>query len=241
MSGERRARLLALLTTGGPGLEHRELCAVATEAIRVTGAGIMVMSGDSPAGSVCTSDGTAAILEDLQFTLGEGPCIDAFLHQRPVLEPNLLGALEPRWPAFTGLAIDAGVRAVFGFPLRTGEARLGALNLYCDAPGNLTVDQHADALVLADLLTRAVLLIQSEAPAGELAAALQEGSDFHYVVHQAAGMVAAQLEVNVGQALVRLRAHAFSSERPLLDVADDVVGRRLRFDDKTDPTRREQR
>jgi hypothetical protein len=56
------------------------------------------------------------------------------------------------------------------------------------------------------------------------------GADFHYVVHQASGMVAAQLEVSVAQALIRLRAYAFGNDRPLTEVAKDVVARRLRFD-----------
>ena len=55
-------------------------------------------------------------------------------------------------------------------------------------------------------------------------------ADFHYVVHQASGMVSAQLGVSVGEALVRLRAYAFGNDRPLTDVARDVVARKLRFD-----------
>ena len=75
----------------------------------------------------------------------------------------------------------------------------------------------------------AVLVLQAGAPPGTLASELEAAADFHYVAHQAAGMVAAQLDVSVGQALVRLRAYAFGNERALKDVADDVVARRLRF------------
>ena len=103
--------------------------------------------------------------------------------------------------------------------------------MYRDQPGSLNADQHADALVLADVAARAVLVLQANAPPGDLAAELEAGADFHYVVHQASGMVAAQLEVSVGQALIRLRAYAFANDRPLAAVADDVVGRSLRFDD----------
>ena len=102
------------------------------------------------------------------------------------------------------------MRAIFGFPLQVGAVRLGALNLYCDRPGPLTDDQHADALVMADVAAQAVLVLQANAPPGKLAAELEAGADFQYVVHQASGMVAAQLDVSVGQALdpaagVRLR------------------------------------
>jgi hypothetical protein len=145
-----------------------------------------------------------------------------------------------RWLAFTPAAVDAGARAVFGFPLRVGAIRIGALNLYRDSPGPLDDDQHADALVLAGVAARAVLTMQADAPPGMLGAALEVGSDFRFVVHQASGMIAAQLEVDVGEALVRLRAHAFAHDRPLTAVAQDVVTRRLRFSDPPAPGQVEQ-
>ena len=190
----------------------------------MTGAGIMLMSDDMPAGSVCTTNDVSAVIEQLQYDLGEGPCVDAFRHDRPVGEPDLADPAVVRWPAFSGPALDAGVRAVFGFPLQVGAVRLGALNLYRGQPGALTDDQHADGLVMA------VLVLQTGARAGELAAELEVGADFQYAVHQAAGMVAAQLDVSVAQALIRLRAHAFGNDRALTDVAADVIARTLRFD-----------
>lgn len=196
----------------------------------MSGAGIMLMSGDLPQGSVCTTNDVSDIIEQLQYALGEGPCVDAYREDRPVLEPDLAVPRTHRWPAFSGPALDAGVRAIFGFPLQVGAVRLGALNLYCDEPGPLTDEQHADALVMADVAAQAVLVLQADAPPGVLAAELEAGADFQYVVHQATGMVAAQLEVGVAQALIRLRAHAFGNDRPLREVAQDVVARKLRFD-----------
>ena len=195
----------------------------------MTGAGIMLMSGDIPRGSLCTTNGVSALIEQLQDALGEGPCVDAFTTDRPVIEPDLARPATLRWPAFSGPAVEAGARAVFGFPLQVGAVRLGALNLYRDEPGPLTDDQHADALVMADVAAQAVLVMQSNAPPGQLAVELEAGADFQYVVHQAAGMVAAQLETTVAQALLRLRGHAFGSEMPLIEVARTVVDRTLRF------------
>ena len=85
---------------------------------------------------------------------------------------------------------------------------------------------------MAEIAGQAVLVMQTECSGDALSAELEEGSDFHYVVHQAADMVSAQLEVSVGQALVRLRAHAFASERALDTIAADVVARGLRFTDE---------
>jgi GAF domain-containing protein len=235
----RRLELLARIVDPGGELETQRLCNVCAEVTSATGAGIMLMSGDIPRGSVCTTDSVSALVEQLQYDLGEGPCLDAYRQDRPVLEPNLRDPVAPRWPAFTPPAVEAGVRAIFGFPLQVGAVRLGALNLYRDATGGLTDDEHADALLMSGIVAQALMLLQADAPIGTVSAELEANADFQYVVHQASGMVAAQLDVSVGQALIRLRAHAFGNDRALTEVAHDVVGRRLRFDAQSgekDPT-----
>lgn len=216
---------------GSGDLDTTTLCRRCAEVTHTSGAGIMLMSGDVARGSLCSTDDVSGLIEELQFSLGEGPCVDAYQGDRPVMEGDLAVHGAARWPAFTGPVLDAGAAAVFGFPLHQGHVRLGALNLYRDRPGPLTDDQHADALVLADLVTHAVLLLQAGAPPGQLAIELGQGADLQIVVHQASGMVAAQLGITVGQALVRLRAHAFGNDRPLHDVVADVIDRTLVFDE----------
>lgn len=195
----------------------------------MTGAGVMLMSGEIQRGSLCTSNGVSHLIEELQYTLGEGPCVDAYQQDRVVTEPDLADPVTRRWLAFSPPALQAGVRAVFGFPLRVGAVRLGALNLYRDGPGPLSGDQHADALVVAGLAARWVLEAQAGAVSGAVAGELEIGADFHYVVHNAAGIVSVQEGISVTEALIRLRAYAFSNERLLADVAQDVVDRRLRL------------
>jgi len=189
----------------------------------------MLMSGEVPHGSICTTNPTSALIERLQYDLGEGPCIDAHHRGGPVLEPDLESPDTPRWVGFSGPALAVGVRAVFGFPMRVGAVRLGAMNLYNDFPGSLSDDQHADALVMADIAAESVLLLQAGAASGTLATELAAEADFRYIVHQAAGMVAGQLGVSVAQALIRLRAHAFGNDKNLTAIAEQVVGRTLRF------------
>ncbi|MGO9876443.1 MAG: GAF and ANTAR domain-containing protein [Acidimicrobiia bacterium] len=230
MPGERLLRILALF--GSPaGSDGGRLCDVAADATEMSGAGIMLMTGDVPGGSLCSSNEVSALVEDLQFTLGEGPCIDAYVQDRPVLEPDLADPDSARWLAFSPPAVNAGVRAVFGFPVQVGVVRLGALNLYRDRPGELTHDQHADSLVMAGVAARAVLAMQAEASAGTVAVELEAGANLRSVVHQASGMVSVQLGVSIGQALVRMRAYAFRKNCLVDEVAKDVVARRLRFDD----------
>jgi hypothetical protein len=189
----------------------------------------MLMSGDVAVGSLCTTNSVSGLVEDLQFTLGEGPCVDAYRQDRVVHEPDLPSGGTAQWPAFTPPAVEAGVRAVFAFPLRVGTARLGALDLYRSETGPLSDDQRADALVMADLIANWVLDVQAGAASGSVAGELERDADFNFVVHNAAGAVSVQLDVSIAEALIRLRAYAFSHDRPLREVAEDVVERRLRF------------
>jgi len=206
------------------------LCELAAEVSGVSGASIMLLSDDLAQGSLCTTDGIAVYLDDLQFTLGEGPSLEAHAEGRPVLESDLAAHSMERWPALVPLALAAGVRAVFAFPLRIGAVRLGAVTLFRDMPGPLGDSQYADALAMALVASRTILAIQADAPPGSVAAELEQGANFHFVVHQAAGMVSIQLGISVTEALVRLRAHAFMTGSSIDDISRDVVERRLRFD-----------
>jgi hypothetical protein len=189
----------------------------------------MLMSGEIPRGSLCSSDEVSRLIEELQYTLGEGPCVDAYQQDKVVAEPDLADPVTRRWPAFTRPVLQAGARAVFGFPLRVGTVRRRALNLYRDRAGPLSGEQHADALVVADVAARWVLEAQAGAPLDAVAEELEAGAGFHFAVHNAAGMVSVQEGISVTEALIRLRAFAFSSDRLLADVAEDVVARRLRL------------
>ncbi len=229
MAGDRLLRILAELGAEGNGWSAARLCAVCPQIVGVTGAGVMLISGDVPRGSLCTTNEVSQLIEELQFTLGEGPCVDAYRQDRVVAEPDLTDPVTRRWFAFAPPALKAGVRAVFGFPLRVGTVRLGALNLYREWSGPLSDDQHADALVMADVAARWVLETQAGAPPGAVASELEAGADFHFAVHNAAGMVSVQVGISVAEALILLRAFAFSHDRLLADVAQDVIDRKFRM------------
>ena len=230
MPEERLLRILRRLASTDPSTsEPTRLCQVCAEVTGLSGAGIMLIADNLNRGSLCTTNPVSALIEDLQYTLGEGPCVDAYRQDTVVAEPDLADPVTRRWPVFSPAAVQAGARAVFGFPLRVGTVRLGALNLYRDCPGPLSGDQHADALVVADVAARWVLEAQAGAPPDMVAEELERGADFHFVVHNAAGMVSVQAGISVTEALIRLRAFAFSHDRLLADVAGDVVARRLRL------------
>ncbi len=187
------------------------------------GAGILLFDGDSLRGGLCGLDPVAGVLGDLHFSLGEGPGTDAHSSGTVIVEPDLREPVWGRWPAFTPPAVSAGVAAIFGFPVRVGAVRIGALYLYRLRQGALAEGQYADATVMADVAARAILGMQAGAALGTVAEEIMVESDLHFVVYQAAGMISVQLHVSVAEALVRLRARAYADGRNVSDLAADVV------------------
>ena len=207
------------------------MCRVASGAIPAGGVGVSVMSDEGGLGVAAASDGLARRLGELQFALGEGPCVDAFAGSRPVLVPDLRERRADHWPAYRSAAAVLGVRAVFSFPLLVGAARLGALDVYRREAGLLSERAMALALAFADVTVENLLGAQAGSGGPDGAAdGLRDVLDANYVVYQAQGMTMVDLGVPLADALARLRAHAFSEDRPLAEVARDVVEGRLRLE-----------
>jgi GAF domain/ANTAR domain len=206
------------------------LCNAAVGLLSLRGAGISLMADGQLLGTAGVSGPGVAAVQELQFELGEGPCVDAWAGMEPVLEPNLADPSRVRWPLFGPAGVAAGVLAVFVFPLHLGAIRIGVIVFYRDRSGGLDADELAYGLVLADLATWVILGLQSRAPEEALHELLAEEPPHWAEVHQATGMVAVQLGVGLDEAFVRLRAHAFSDGRSLRETARDVVARRLRLE-----------
>lgn len=223
----------ARLLSGAPSeraAQPRRICDLCVEMLGVTGAGISLSTATGNRGVVCATDDVAAQIEELQITLGEGPCVDAIRFRGQVLVPDLdqpEDVAVSRWPAFMEGAGAAGVRAVFAFPLRVGAIELGAMDLYRTTRGGLDADQLGGALMAAD--AAALALLGLDTAAGAFADDRAARSTYHLQVHQATGMVQVQLDVPTEAAFAMLRARAFATGRSLVDIATDVVERRLRF------------
>lgn len=196
----------------------------------MTGAGMALMTADGPAGTVAVTDGSAGELEELQFSLGEGPCVDASRIGRPVLQPDVARTGPPRWPAFAEEALAAGLRAVFAFPLRMGAIRVGVLDLYRDTVGVLTAEQMAQALAFADAATMIVLNLASASAGAAVPNDPLDLLDGRAEVHQATGVVSVHARTTLEEALMLLRARAYAEQRPLRDLARDVLDGVVRFD-----------
>jgi hypothetical protein len=207
----------------------QRLCHAAVRDLSMTGCWVRLMTEPEPSDVGVVSDPTSQALEELQFTLGEGPCIDAFASREPVLDANLSAADEGRWPIYAPAALAHGARAIFAFPLQVGAARVGVLGMYADHPGGFTATTMSRALAFAEVATEAVLDGQAVAAQGTAAPGLDEAMDHRAELYQAQGMVMVQLSSSLADAMVIVRGHAYSHQRSLGAVAHDVVTGRLRL------------
>lgn len=219
-----RAAAAALVRATGPG---GDLCRPFLDAFGVSGAAMSTLGGPLGTGAVCASDPLSARRDEIQFDLGEGPCWQAHSTNRPVVESDLATTPPTAWPAAAAALTEAGVASVAAFPLSYGRLDLGAVDLYSDDRRELTDVEVDQAETLACIAGRAVLTRALDA--------LEAGDDslfpttFTREVHQASGMVMVQLGVGVDEALLVIRGHAWSSGRPLREIASEIVLRRLDF------------
>ena len=231
----RRTRIMAAVTTedaaaGADELVQR-LCRFAVDEMALSGCALVLISGAESASVLAGAGRHARTVTGLQMELGEGPCLHAHAHGKPVLLPDLSAEGANRWPAFAAAALAAGVHAEFSLPLTVGPGGIGTFDLCRDRTGMLSDEHMADALVAADIARDAVLYRQYAPGRQGLPELLATAGPDRIVIHQATGMIAAQLDDTIANALARLRAAAFTSGRPMYDLAQDVVQRRVRFDE----------
>jgi hypothetical protein len=208
------------------------LCRDAVELLRVSDVAVTLRTAAHPGAGYMNSGPLAEVMTELQFMLGEGPAIDAYRDGQPVLVADLEAA-RARWRVFTPAALEAGAAAVFAFPLQVGAIRLGTLCLFRLEPGDLDGAGGVNgALAAADVLLAVVLSLRAGSDGEALGGTLGDMTGHRTVVHQATGVIAAQLGIPVDQALLRLRAHAFADGRTVADVAGWVVNGTLRFDEE---------
>jgi hypothetical protein len=224
----------ALLGLARDDVDDRDLacriCQACLDGLDVDGAAISLLTASVSRETLWATDAIAELLEDLQFTLNEGACMEAATTGNPVLVPDLhRGSESARWPIFAAaVAEQTRVAALFALPLQWGAVNLGVLDLYRIAPGGLSEPQWRDALAAADIA--ALMMLGQRTDPGEGGGGWLDPALGHRAeIHQATGMVLAQLGISATDALARLRAHAFVHQRLLIDVARDVVARRLVF------------
>ncbi|CAN5120824.1 GAF domain-containing protein [soil metagenome] len=216
------------LESASPGDLHGPFLSV----FPVTGVAVSTLGDFLGSETVSASDGQAARLDELQFDLGEGPCWDAMKGGGAILEPDIKRHPRRMWPAFSEAIANDQVSALFAFPLAIGPLHIGAVDMYSAVPMELGADQEREAHAMAGLVGRRVLRqaltrIGSETGNED---EVDRGNVFsRRVIHQATGMVLAQLNISAEDAQLVIRGHAFATSRSMMDIARDIVDRRMDF------------
>jgi GAF domain-containing protein len=205
-----------------------QVCRAYVGGLDVDGAALSLLTASTASQTLCATDATAELLEELQFSLGQGACVEAAVTGRPVLIADLHDTTGvSRWPIFAAAVEEqSDVGALFALPLQWGTINLGVLDLYRKTPGSLSDAQLRDAMRATDMA--ALMFLGARTDPGD-GAWLDHSVHGRAEIHQATGMVLAQLGVSATDALARMRAYAFAEQRLLSDVAHDVISRRLRF------------
>jgi hypothetical protein len=197
----------------------------------VSGAAVSTVGNLLGSETLSASDEIAARLDELQFDLGEGPCWDAVRSGLPVLEPDV-GRSPLRWPAFTAASREDGLRSIFAFPLAVGPLRIGAVDLYSLQPVELNRTQVRQADAMAVVVGRHVLRHALSVVGRDYD---DDGNAYsRRIVHQATGMVLAQLDLSPDDARLVIQGHAFATDRKMMEVAQDIIDGRLRFSNRND-------
>ncbi len=199
------------------------ICRATKDLLGVDGASITLENSTPNRLTLCSTDSRSSDLENLQDVLGEGPCRDAFDRDRTV-RTALDDAAARRWPRFIPAAAEVvGLQGLlWSIPMRSGADVIGAVSLY-RMDGHELTEPPESAQFLADAL--AVTLVRDPLSASTQPDPRDWGSRAQ--VHQATGMLVGQLGLAADDALAILRAYAFAHGAQLVDVARDVIARRL--------------
>jgi hypothetical protein len=197
------------------------------DVLPVAGASVSTVGPMLGSQTLSATDELAARLDELQFDLSEGPCWDSLAARRPVLEPSLAAPSAQRWPNFGPAASAQGVNAIFAFPLVVGTLPIGAVDLYSLEHMTLTLAERKQASAMSDIISRHIL---RRAIDGSVDVDEDGANAFsRRVIHQATGVVIAQLQLSPDDARLVIQGHAFAEGRPMKEIAEQILDGGLSF------------
>lgn len=205
----------AAATLGAPFIDHLPISGVAISVIDHSGAGLSLFS----------SSPLASQLEEIQLDLGEGPLVDAFSLGEPVFTLEQ----ETRWPMFAAAIEPLDVSTVSVFPILLGAVSIGTAVTYRRSAGLMSETAMRTGTSLGRVVARAALARALWLANEEDVSVLNSGSAHSREVHQATGMVLAQLGISATDAFARIRAFAFSTGMSVRQIAEGVIADRIDF------------
>jgi GAF domain-containing protein len=198
------------------------------EVLDVSAAGIMLVGPDGRLQVMCSSDENMRVVELFELQSQEGPCLECY-HSGVAAVSADLELDQARWPRFAPVAISAGFRAAEAVPMRLRNQIVGALNLFRNETGSLSVDDAAIAQALADIATIAILQHNTANEARVVNEQLTVALNSRIIIEQAKGVIAERDRVDVVQAFELLRSFARTNSRRLAEVAGEIVAGSLRL------------
>jgi len=201
--------------------------AAVAETLGASGAALTLFGPDGTETPAAASDQATRTAQYLEYTLGQGPAHAAVQLRRPVTAAG--GQMQEAWPIYGPAVVQLGISAVAAVPVETISATLAALTVF-DPP--MTPGPDLDSYrVVADTLVAMLAVDLGSADTEELLGwpPMLNRSGQWAVVNQAAGMVSVQCDCAAADALALIRAHAFAEDRPIEQVAADIVDRTLRL------------
>lgn len=185
--------------------------------------GIAVAAG---AGNSCdlvyATDSIAEQLDELHFTLGEGPGVDCVSCLTPQIHHHLLSSASAgRWPIFAQEAAALGVESVYVYPLAIGSSPLGVLELYGRRPFALSSREDEMCCQYSAAITVSVLT--DLAPGSSPRPDGDERTFSRSNVHLACGILAVRQNISIGAALLHLRSTAYAEQRRITSVAQEII------------------
>lgn len=203
------------------------LCSYCLDSLAADGAAIVVVVGSVPQRVVASAGDVGVQLPSIEFELGEGPSFDCAKMGSPIEVTDLASPKHTKWPLFTERALASGVSSLVAIPLERGMNHLGSLEIFGAEPRCMTTKNFSDGFQIAQRISSILLELPAEAIISTQARNWMAPDQDRIRIHQASGMVAYMLDSTIEEALDRMRAHSFSHNLSLIEVANLIVSRDL--------------
>ncbi len=190
----------------------------------LSGAALMVVDASQALRTVAATDSRGELLERAQLEVGEGPCIECFVYDRPVPTTDLHD--DKRYPRLARMLEGEDIHGLLGVPVRLGDGPVGSLNVYVTQAHNWT-EEDVTALEDYSRILRALLSASLAAERNDaLAQQLQYALDYRIVIERGIGYLMARDGTDAVTAFNLLRNSARKSRRRVGDLAADLLAGR---------------
>jgi GAF domain-containing protein len=210
-----------LLSTDSLNAFLQELAGVTVRALPMAASCGLTLQPNGRARTVAASDQLASQVDEIQYSVDQGPCLDAMRRGRVNYLPDL-GA-EDRWPGFSTAALGYGVRSCLSTPLTLLDATVGALNLYATTVDAFDDAARAQAAAFAGYASGAIGLALRLARQTEVSADLQTALSTRAVIDQALGIIMSQQRCTAEEAFAVLRRASQQRNVKIQAIAAGIV------------------